>query len=58
MAQARQLVASALGCEHLSVEKAIAIVEYHARRYDIARRSHRKRRRCRGGVEHAMTIPV
>lgn len=48
--QARQLMVHAFSCRPLSIDKAIAIIDYYLRRNAIARQSHaRKRQVCHGG---------
>lgn len=42
--QARRLVVHALKCKRLSIDDAIAIVDYHLRRNTIAYQSHAKKR--------------
>ena len=49
--QARRLVVHALSCRRLSIDDAIAIVDYHLRRNAIAHQSHAKKRQgCQEAV--------
>lgn len=43
--QARRLVVHTLSCKRLSIDDAIAIVDYHLRRNAIAHQSHAKKRK-------------
>lgn len=55
LAQARQLLTSALRYKHLSLEEAIKIVHYHQRRNYVAYQSHRKRTLKKYRERHLVT---